>query len=696
MKYKALIYNRELSWLHFNARVLSEGMNSDNPLLERAKFLSIVSNNLDEFFMVRVGKLERKIDAGIKRPDAAGLIPAVQLKLIRKAVHSQVRRQYHTLGHNLLPALRREGLLLLDPEELSREQRGWLQQYFSAQVLPILTPRTINMQQPFPILTAKAIYVAVLLQSEKGGQPQLALVPVPRALPRVVMLPMGEGIARGVMLEDVIMMFLPTLFLHMTPLAQTALRITRNTDFLIHLDDMDNLLSEMSKNVKRRSYGKIVRLEMPARANRKLSDMLQQSLEVSDAAVIRVDGPLDLRFFMRQLCSLPGFDRLRYAPYTPRVHERLLAKESIFRTIRGGDLFFHHPYDSFDPVVRLVADAASDPNVLAIKQTLYRVSSHSPLIDALARAAQNGKQVTVLIEVRARFDEEHNIAWSKALEKAGCHVLYGVPRWKTHSKVTLVVRREPDGLRYYVHVGTGNYNDVTARIYTDMGIMTCDRQIGEDAGAFFNLITGYNYTYPMRELIASPYSLRQEMLTRIRREEAYARRGLASGIMMKMNSFSDPEMIAAILSAADAGVRVCMMVRGICTLRYKENKNLEIYSTVGRFLEHPRIYVFENGGDPEVFLSSADLMPRNLNNRVELTAPVKDRQIAGQIIDILELGFMDNRKAWRLVEGNHYERVSRREPAINAQEELIRSPNPLLDIKKRLRYDISALNGKNA
>ena len=696
MKYKALIYNRELSWLHFNARVLSEGMNSDNPLLERAKFLSIVSNNLDEFFMVRVGKLERKIDAGIKRPDAAGLIPAVQLKLIRKAVHSQVRRQYHTLGHNLLPALRREGLLLLDPEELSREQRGWLQQYFSAQVLPILTPRTINMQQPFPILTAKAIYVAVLLQSEKGGQPQLALVPVPRALPRVVMLPMGEGIARGVMLEDVIMMFLPTLFLHMTPLAQTALRITRNTDFLIHLDDMDNLLSEMSKNVKRRSYGKIVRLEMPARANRKLSDMLQQSLEVSDAAVIRVDGPLDLRFFMRQLCSLPGFDRLRYAPYTPRVHERLLAKESIFRTIRGGDLFFHHPYDSFDPVVRLVADAASDPNVLAIKQTLYRVSSHSPLIDALARAAQNGKQVTVLIEVRARFDEEHNIAWSKALEKAGCHVLYGVPRWKTHSKVTLVVRREPDGLRYYVHVGTGNYNDVTARIYTDMGIMTCDRQIGEDAGAFFNLITGYNYTYPMRELIASPYSLRQEMLTRIRREEAYARRGLASGIMMKMNSFSDPEMIAAILSAADAGVRVRMMVRGICTLRYKENQNLEIYSTVGRFLEHPRIYVFENGGDPEVFLSSADLMPRNLNNRVELTAPVKDRQIAGQIIDILELGFMDNRKAWRLVEGNHYERVSRREPAINAQEELIRSPNPLLDIKKRLRYDISALNGKNA
>ena len=696
MQYKALFYNRELSWLHFNARVLSEGMNKDNPLLERAKFLSIVSSNLDEFFMVRVGKLERKIDAGIKRPDPAGLIPAVQLKLIRKAVHSQVKRQYHTLNHDMLPALRREGLWLLSPEELSREQRIWLQQYFSSEVLPILTPRTINLQQPFPILTAKAIYIAVLLQSDKGGLPQLALVPVPRALKRVVTLPMGEGISRGILLEEVIMMFLPALFIHQTPLAQMPLRITRNTDFLINLDDMDNLLAEMSKNVKRRSYGKIVRLEVPARANKKLLDMLQKHLEVPESATIRVDGPLDLRFFMRQLCSLPGFDALRYTPYTPRVHPRLLAKESIFRTTRGGDLFFHHPYDSFDPVVRLVSEAAADPNVLAIKQTLYRVSSHSPLIDALARAAQNGKQVTVLIEVRARFDEEHNIAWSKALEKAGCHVLYGVPRWKTHSKVTLVVRREPDGLRYYVHVGTGNYNDVTAKIYTDMGIMTCDRQMGEDAGAFFNLITGYNYTYPMRELIASPYSLRQEILMRVRREEANARRGLPSGIMMKMNSFCDPEMITAILTAADAGVKVRMMIRGICTLRYREHENLEIYSTVGRFLEHPRVYVFENAGDQEVFLSSADMMPRNLNKRVELTAPVKDKKIASQIIDILELGFMDNRKAWRLVEGNHYERVSRREPAINAQEELILSPNPLLDRKIALRYDKLAMNGKNA
>ena len=687
MKYKALFFNRELSWLNFNARVLSEGGNADNPLMERAKFISIVSSNLDEFFMVRVGKLERKVDLGLTRPDPAGLIPAVQLKLARRTVTAQVKRQYHTLNDTLLPALRQAGLWLLTPEELSQRQRDWLQGHFTSQVLPILTPRDINPERPFPILTAKAIYVAVLLQSERGGPPQLALVPVPRALERVVILPMGEGRARGVLLEDVIMMFLPDIFLRRTPLAGLPFRITRNTDFVMRLDDMENLLEEMSKSVQRRSYGKIVRLEVPLGSNQKLLSLVQEALELPDQALSLVAGPLDLRFFMRQLCELPGFDDLRYAPFVPRVQSRLLAKESIFRTIRQGDLFFHHPYDSFDPVMRLVSEAAADPNVLAIKQTLYRVSSHSPLIAALARAAQNGKQVTVLIEVRARFDEEHNIAWSKSLEAAGCHVLYGVPRWKTHSKVTLIIRREAEGLKRYVHVGTGNYNDVTARIYTDMGIMTCDRQIGEDAGAFFSLITGYEYTQPMRALIASPYSLRQEILMRIRREEGYARHGLKAGIMMKMNSLSDPEIIAALLSAAEAGARVRLMVRGICTLRYREHPNLEIKSIVGRFLEHSRVYAFENRGEDEVFISSADMMPRNLNKRVELTAPVKDRRIAEQIVDILELGFLDNRKAWRLMGGSHYERVPRREPALNAQEELIRSPRPLLDRKMALRYD---------
>jgi len=361
------------------------------------------------------------------------------------------------------------------------------------------------------------------------------------------------------------------------------------------------------------------------------------------------------------------------------MDSRLLARESIFRTIRGGDIFLHHPYDSFDPIVRFLAEAASDPNVLAIKQTLYRVSTHSPMIDALARAAQNGKQVTVLIEVRARFDEEHNIAWSKALEQAGCHVLYGVPRWKTHSKITLVVRREADGLRHYTHFGTGNYNDTTAKIYTDMGILTCDKQLGEDAAAFFNLILGYNYTYPMREMIASPYRLREAMLEKIGREAENARQGLASGITMKMNSLSDKEMIDALREAARAGVKVRLMVRGICCLNYRENPNLQIYSAVGRFLEHARVYSFENGGEKEVYLSSADLMPRNLDKRVELATPVKDKRIREQILSLLELGLMDNQKLWQLVHSNRYERVPRALPAVNAQEELLKSPNPLLD-----------------
>ena len=679
MKDSGRYLNRELSWLSFNARVLEEAAREELPLLERAKFLAIVSSNLDEFFMVRVGKLERKADMGRSEPDPAGMTPETQVREIRKAVRGHVERQYHILNRQLLPELRDNGIGLLQAEELTSEQKRWLSQYFDAQVLPVLTPRTINPMHPFPILAAKALYIAVLLQSDKGGEPQLAIVPVPRALQRVVLLPMGRGQARGVLLEELIALFLPRIFLYMAPLAQMPLRITRNTDFVMNLDDMDNLLSEMSKNVQRRSYGKIVRMEVPRGAHPLLLHALQTGLEVADEAVCQVDGPLDLRFIMRQVCDLPGFDRLRYPIYSPRVDSRLLARESIFRTIRGGDIFLHHPYDSFDPIVRFLSEAASDQNVLAIKQTLYRVSSHSPMIDALARAAQSGKQVTVLIEVRARFDEEHNIAWSKALEKAGCHVLYGVPRWKTHSKVTLVVRREADGLRHYTHFGTGNYNDVTARIYTDMGVLTCDKQLGEDAAAFFNLILGYSYTYPMREMIASPYRLREAMLEKIAREAKAARQGLPCGITMKMNSLSDQQMIDALRGAARDGVPVRLMVRGICCLNYHEHPNLQVFSAVGRFLEHPRVYSFHNQGEAEVYLSSADLMPRNLDKRVELTTPVKDPRIKAQILSILELGLLDNRKLWRLVHGNHYERVPRALKEINAQEELLRSPNPLLD-----------------
>lgn len=671
MPEKALYTNRELSWLAFNGRVLAEAHNPDNPLLEQARFLSIVSNNLDEFFMVRVGKLERKKDMGREKPDIAGLLPGEQLPLIRTAVAQQVGRQYQLLQEHILPSLAREGIHLLAPDQLNEEQRRWLSQYFDAQVLPVLSLHTLIPGQPYPILAAKAIHIAA--QVGKPGEPlRTVLVPVPRGIRRFVPLPMGRGSARGILLEDVIALFLPRLFEPAAVHRSLAFRLTRNTDFVMNLDDMNNLLNEMSKNVQRRSYGKIVRMEVGNAPDPVLLTELTQGLELEKEALMKVDGPLDLRFLMRQLCDLPDFDHLRYAPYTPYINPRLFARESIFRTIRAGDLFLHHPYDSFDPVVRFLSEAAQDRQVLAIKQTLYRVSNHSPMIDALARAAQNGKQVTVLIEVRARFDEEHNIAWSRALEKAGCQVLYGVPRWKTHSKITLVVRREADGLRHYTHFGTGNYNDVTAKIYTDMGVLTCDRQLGEDAAAFFSLILGYRYTQPMREMIASPYSLREEMLRKIAREIAFFQSGQKSGITMKMNSLCDPEMMAALRAAADAGVPVWLMVRGICCLNYSPRENLRVYSLVGRFLEHPRVYCFENGGQRELFLSSADLMPRNLDRRVELTTPVKDPAIQQQIVDILELGMADNRKRWQLMQGSTYARVPRTEPALFSQEVLAR------------------------
>ena len=673
-------YNRELSWLNFNERILDEATNEDNPPLERARFLSIVSSNLDEFFMVRVGKLERKKDMGRQKPDPAGYTPKEQLDLIYRKARGHIARQYRVLNNHVLPALKQAGMVLLQPAALNPRQLAWLKQHYQSQVLPVISPRTLQEKQPFPILSAKVIYIAVLLQ-EGGREPQLAIVPVPRGLPRVVALPMGEGRFRGVLLEEVLAAFLPELFDRQKVLAHLPFRITRNTDFVINLDDMHNLLNEMSKNVQRRSYGKIVRMEVPVTADPRLLTLLRRGISVQEEGLVRVEGPLDLRFFMRQLCGVSGFEKERYVPFAPRMDPRLLARESIFRTIRGGDILLHHPYDSFDPVVRFLSEAATDPQVLAIKQTLYRVSNHSPMIDALARAAKNGKQVTALIEVRARFDEEHNIAWSRALEKAGCHVLYGVPRWKTHSKVTLVIRKEPEGLRHYTHFGTGNYNDVTAKLYTDLGVLTCDRQLGEDAASFFNLILGYRYIYPIKEMIASPYSLREAMLRMIRQEELAAREGRLCGITMKMNSLSDPQMMEALLQAAKAGVSVRLLVRGICCLHYKAQKNLQVYSMVGRFLEHPRIYCFENGGEKMVYLSSADLMPRNLDKRIELTVPVKDPLIKARVMSNLELCFLDNRKLWRLTRANQYERVHRGEPEVNAQEALILSPDPLLDRK---------------
>lgn len=671
MKDSGRYTNRELSWLNFNARVLEEAAREELPLLERAKFLAIVSSNLDEFFMVRVGKLERKADAGENTPDPAGMLPAQQLRAIRKSSGQQVKRQYELYNEQLLPGLAEKGIRLLGLEDITGEQRTWLSAYFDAQVMPVLTPRVINPAHPFPLLAAKRIYLAVHLQSDKGGLPQLCLVPVPDKLKRLVYLPADAGQVNVMLLEDVILLHLERLFPYQEPLGAMPLRITRNTDFVMDIDRADNMIEEMRKSLKRRSYGKIVRIEWPRRPNPRIAAHLKKVLEAGRDIISEVEGPLDLRFLMRQLYSVSGFDGLRHPSLEPKLNSRFLQAQSIFHTIRDGDIFVHHPYDSFEPVLRFVREAAEDPRVLAIKQTLYRVDAKSSLVPSLARAAQLGKQVTVLVEVRARFDEENNINWCKILEAAGCHVLYGVPRWKTHSKITLVVRRESDGLRHYMHIGTGNYNSVTAMQYTDMGIFTCDRGLGEDASAFFNVITGYSYTYPMKELIISPYTTKQEFIQRLRQETDNAAIGLPSRFRAKMNSLSDPEMIDAIYEAADGGVRVELLVRGICCLRVGGHENIEVRSIVGRFLEHSRIYIFDSGGSPQCFISSADLMRRNLDKRVELTAPVKDPVISSGVIRLFDRMWEDNTHTWRLGEGGSYERVSEEMPPVDIQQELL-------------------------
>ena len=671
MKGAGRFVNRELSWLRFNARVLEEAAREDTPLLERAKFLGIVSSNLDEFFMVRVGRLERRADAGDNEPDPAGLMPKQQLKAVRKACARQIRRQYALYNEQLVPELLQNGIRILRPEELSDEQRGQISEYFDAWVMPVLTPRVINPGHPFPLLAAKRIYLAVHLQSDKGGLPQLCLVPVPDKLKRLVYLTAEPGRVDAMLLEDIILLHLDRLFPWRELLGAMPVRITRNTDFVMDIDRADSMIEEMRKSLRRRSYGKIVRIEWPRKPNGPIAAQLKKLLEADEDIIMETDGPLDLRFLMSRLNTVSGFDGLRYPPFEPRIDERLKKDESVFKTIRGGDIFLHHPYDSFEPVLRFVREAAEDPQVLAIKQTLYRVDAKSSLVPSLARAAQLGKQVTVLVEVRARFDEENNINWCKILEAAGCHVLYGVPRWKTHSKITLVVRKEGGSLRYYLHIGTGNYNSLTARQYTDMGILTCDRQLGEDAGAFFNIITGYSYTYPLKELIVSPYATKQEFIKRLRMERDNAAIGLPAGFRAKMNSLSDPELIDAIYEAAEGGVKVELLVRGICCLRVKGRGNIEVRSIIGRFLEHSRFYIFENGGRPQCFISSADMMTRNLDKRVELTAPVKDLNISSELIRLFGRMWQDNTHSWRLGDGGGYERIEAVPPAVDIQNELI-------------------------
>lgn len=652
--------NRELSWLAFNERVLEEAVDPNNPLLEKLKFLAITASNLDEFFMIRVSGLKHQVENGVERRDIANMTPAEQLAGISEACQTLVARQYACLK-DILASLEKEGLCFIEPDEASEAQRRWLDEYFEREIFPVVTPMAVNSSHPFPFLASKSLNLAMLLEKNEKKENaddddidvKTAIVPVPSVLPRIIALPQNPDFPDRkdfVLLENVIRHFAPRLFVGFDVLEARAFRLTRDADLYIDEEDAKDLVVEVERQLRKRQKGEAVRLEFEAGTSRFTQRFMAESTSLEKADLYEIDGPIDLTMYF-SFCGIKGYDRLRYAeahPHRPWSAIQL-GGGNIFDMIRRKDMLIHLPYESFDDsVVKFVSAAADDRDVLAIKQTLYRVSSQSPIIRALERAAQNGKQVTVLMEVKARFDEANNILMARRLEKAGAHVIYGLVGLKTHSKCTLVIRREKDGIRRYVHVATGNYNASTAKLYTDLGILTCNDLFGVDASAFFNLLSGYSDPPMWNTFIVAPLNLRERCISFIDREIAHAKDGEPAHMIIKMNSLLDREMIAKLYEASAAGVKIELIVRGICVLIPGIpglSDNITVRSLVGRFLEHSRVFWFANGGREEIYIGSADWMPRNLNDRVELMVPVEDPDLRARLKKMLDAELADNQKA---------------------------------------------------
>lgn len=689
--------NRELSWLKFDYRVLSEAKDKSIPLLERLKFVSITSSNLDEFFMVRVASLRDQISAGYKGVDIAGMTASEQLKHIFHDTRDLVAGQYSTYNRTLVPLMAQKGIRIIDRfEDLSESQERFVDRYFDENVYPVLTPMAVDASRPFPLIRNKTLNIVSRLKKKTGvklkisgeGEAEYATVQVPSVLPRLVKIPSEEEGEKEVflLLEQVIERNIAKLYLNYDVEASHPYRIMRNADLSIDEDDADDLLKEIQKQLKMRQWGEVIRLEVEETIDKKLLKFLREELDIrDDEAIYKISGPIDLTFLMK-LYGLEGYDEDRYAPYVPAQVPEIPAGQEIFASIRRGDIFLHHPYQTFDPVVEFIHRAAVDPKVLAIKQTLYRVSGNSPIIASLALAAENGKQVTVLVELKARFDEENNIGWAKMLEKAGCHVIYGLVGLKTHSKIALVVRREEDGIRRYVHLGTGNYNDSTARLYSDCGIFTCSEDIGEDATAVFNMLSGYSEPASWNRLVVAPIWLRDHFLKLIDREKEFAASGKEGRIIAKMNSLCDKAIINALYEAAAAGVKIDLIVRGICCLKTGLPgiaDRIRVRSIVGNFLEHSRIYYFRNNGDEEIYMGSADWMPRNLDRRVEIIFPVLDEEGKEKAKHILKVELSDNVKANILKEDGTYRKVDRRgKQKLNSQERFCEEAQALVAAKE--------------
>lgn len=657
--------NRELSWLAFNKRVLSEAKDNHLPLMERLKFLSITASNLDEFFMVRVASLKDQVNAGYTKKDIAGMTSKEQIDAILKETHKFTTAQYNTYNRSFLPSLKKNGLkIVTEFEKLTEEQADYVDNYFQKEVFPVLTPMAVDSSRPFPLIRNRSLNIgALLMDKKKKGTIDFATVQVPSVLPRVVTIPTdGDNCTTVILLEQIIEKNIQKLFLNYRVLCQAPFRVMRNADLSIDEDEAADLLIEIEKQLKKRQWGEAIRLEVEDNIDKRLLKTLRKELNLSEDAIFKINGPLDLTFLMK-VYDIEGFDHLKEPKYTPQQSKMLDASRDLFEQIREHDILLHHPYETFDPVVNFVKKAASDPNVLAIKQTLYRVSSHSPIIASLAQAAENGKQVSVLVELKARFDEENNIVWAKKLEKAGCHVIYGLVGLKTHSKITLVVRKEEDGIRRYVHLGTGNYNDSTAKLYTDMGMFTSKTRYGEDATAVFNMLSGYSEPLVWNKLSLAPLWLRGKFLSLIEREKEHAKNGRTARIIAKMNSLCDPGIIEALYDASEAGVEIDLIVRGICCLRAGIkglSEHIRVRSIVGTFLEHSRIFYFENNGNAEYYMGSADWMPRNLDKRVEILFPVEDPILQEEIYHILHIQLSDTKKAHLLMPDGHYVKVDQR------------------------------------
>lgn len=680
--------NRELSWLEFNEHLLDQARDAQLPLLERLKFLAISSSNLDEFFMIRVGGLRILAEEALHCPDPSGLTPEQQLEAISIRVHEMVKQQYDCYLNTLEKDLVEAKIRRVKPHELSSDQHSYVETVFRTSIYPILSSIAVTPPIPFPLLSNKILHIAVRLDSDKKSKSRFAIIPVGKQISRFVTLPSGNGY-QFMLIEDMLSTFVGAFFPGEPVLECVPFRITRNADMSIREDLAFDLMVEMEAILDARKRSDCVRLEIGSTVSNELFNLLQSALLVNDLETYRIEGPLDLSSFTK-ITELNGYSDLKYTPWKPQPSPVIKPGEKILDILLKHDILLNHPYESFEPVVRFIEEAALDPDVLTIKQILYRTSRSSPIVSALINAAKNGKYVTVIVELKARFDEERNIEWAKELEDAGVQVLYGVKELKTHAKVCLVVKRGPQGLIRYIHFGTGNYNEITAHIYSDISYLTSDELLGSDVSAFFNAITGYSQPIRYNKLESAPIGLRDKIIDLIYSEIERKRQGQLAFIRAKMNSLADPHIVRALYKASQAGVKIDLNIRGICCLQPglpDISENISVVSIVDRFLEHSRIFHFHHGGENKVFMSTADWMPRNFDKRIELLIPILDTFARNRCIQILDNCFSDNSNSWKLTGNNVYIRQKpvRKKKNLRCQENLCNLACSMIQNAKKAR-----------